>query len=240
MGFRGFVVGGQKLSPEEAVERAKCLSADLPFSPAMVRAMVPRHEEGRLSISTFHSCYRALRLKRDYDYWLDPKEVWPIARGTLLHRALQDPGEGVEVELELARPLAVDGRVYLIEGIVDYWDKERSLLLDYKSTTWVPKEPYESHVWQLRVYAWLLSERVERAVLLYFDSVNQALFPVSLVSDEEVQRYLADHVRAYEQAMSGKKLPPVLGPDQARVMCARCPVRDLCEELVIDEAFESE
>jgi len=47
----------------------------------------------------------------------------------------------------------------LISGQPDLVYPEQALLLDYKTTRYLPKEPYATHALQLNAYRWLLWPR---------------------------------------------------------------------------------
>jgi CRISPR/Cas system-associated exonuclease Cas4 (RecB family) len=117
----------------------------------------------------------------------------------------------------------------VVSGQPDAIHPARHLILDLKSTKFVPKEPYPSHVWQLNCYRWLVGPMVEVYNLetVYLDMVRIQRLPVPLIEDEEVVAFLDERAQIAQAALEGSPLPDRLSI-QDSWMCGSCPFADNC------------
>ena len=94
-----------------------------------------------------------------------PSRHWARLRGTIFHKALESMAEkNVRAEYRLLVDLTPWGVNAIIAGMVDHYDPLTRTLTDLKTiNTWkrlskVEDLPYEHHVGQLWMYAWLLEK----------------------------------------------------------------------------------
>lgn len=99
--------------------------------------------------------------------------------------------------------IAVTGKfdeVYLWGG-----DEGERTLIDYKSTSWLPKEPKPEHIAQIKVYNLLLRENgqpsADALALDYFSMQGEMVFPVPLWDFEATREYLAEKARPVVEAI---------------------------------------
>ena len=113
---------------------------------------------------------RALMLQHDHELEVDvASRVWMVF-GNAVHSLVERHGDDEHAikELRLERAVRIDGKPYTVSGQIDYFDTERGLLLDWKTTSvWSVLGGKAREEWekQLNIYAWLLrgqDEHVER------------------------------------------------------------------------------
>jgi CRISPR-associated exonuclease Cas4 len=134
-----------------------------------------------------------------------------FALGELIEEALRYRFKGMEENH--AKGLTVDGKSYLISGIVDVVEPETGIPIEVKYQTSLQDKPQEHHILQLRLYLWLMNS--ERGELLYVSPQGLKSFIVKEpLIDEEVIQLIKD-----EKA-----------PRWQEWECLYCPYQQFCSK----------
>jgi hypothetical protein len=124
------------------------------------------HKGEMISPSVLGGCQRALRLERTEDFWVKPQDSYYAVRGSLIHGFLETQGlKDVYTERRVFKmaPTPPGEPRWWISGRIDYYDRARMALHDYKTMsdkgTYIlfNKGAKPEHIWQTNIYAWLLA-----------------------------------------------------------------------------------
>ncbi len=116
-----------------------------------------------------------------------------------------------------------------ISGQPDLIYPDQHLLLDFKTTKFIPKEPYGHHVLQLNAYRYLVFETFEiwNLEVAYFDMVGCSRLPVPLMDLSEIEAFLVRQSSAVTDGLDGVRLPERTGED-GWWQCGYCPFTAEC------------
>lgn len=166
---KGFLWNGKKYTVEEMIAYAK-EHPEFPFSPSILLLIAESMtERNGIHVTDLVSpCFRKSWLEKHVEYAVEPQEMMAMVMGTIVHSFLER-GDGLK---ELDIQVSVGEATIL--GRIDYFDPERGILEDYKTTRWIvpSKLPYGTHVEQVNVYAWMLKQNgynPRRAFVRYID-----------------------------------------------------------------------
>ncbi len=152
-----------------------------------------------LRVSSLTGCTRQAWYKLTQGTPLEtPSRHWARLRGTIFHKALESMAEkSALAEYRLLVDLGPWGVPVIIAGMVDHYDPATRTLTDLKTiNTWKKLEkledlPYQHHVAQLWMYAWLLEKDgagyPERMQITYMTMGDIRTVPVDL-PDEKARR----------------------------------------------------
>lgn len=133
------------------------------------------------------SCTHKFHLKKAYP-WLSLAFEPAAILGTIAHLGIGQllRERGVEVEVEVAREVILDGTSYLVKGRLDAVDKSSGIVIEVKTARSAVNAPLQHHVKQLNIYLNMLN--YERGVLVYITPSRIVEFvvtrePVSLESE---------------------------------------------------------
>jgi len=129
--------------------------------------------------------------------------------GTLVHmgfelfleRYAMKEGYNVLTELELSKVVDIEGEEYVINGRIDAllisMNSSDSLVVELKTSKSDTSIPYEHHILQAQIYAWMAN--ASDAILIYFTPERIAEFRLrtlekSKLSDNEVKRLLKETI----------------------------------------------
>ena len=236
MPFSGF----RCVVTEEPVAVADCLAhavseggllAELgcPFTPAILRGIAESLTDqpmpnGSIRVTHLLACAQRTQYQRDHPYWMDPRDGYNLFRGQIGH-AVIERHHGAEILLSEERLRAVLDGVTITGQPDAVVDTERRHLDDYKTTKRIPKEPYEHHVAQLNIYAWLLRRAkkldVETASVVYLDMGGVARLPAPIWSLAETETYLRERLALWKAG----------APTPAAYECKSCPLNDECADV---------
>ena len=105
----------------------------------------------------------------------------------------------------------------------------------------LPPQPYDTHVQQLNVYAWLLAENdilVERAQVVYLDMSEPYPVPVELWPLRRTQTFIEERLTALMDRDPQTGLPVGVWDDaDANWRCRYCEVLDACERSRAEETL---
>lgn len=150
---------------------------------ATLSMYIPRERYCYISASQLVEDFRFLLLEDRYNYYVHPDSMLPLIDGNAHHLYFSySMGEGVESEIEYDVELCgitVGGKpdVFIVTDITeDYtvgnlWDLKRAgmSVIDFIQEVGV-EAAKQNNVWQIRIYAWLLSKhnrRTDKAFLWF-------------------------------------------------------------------------
>ena len=197
------------------------------WTAALLTAMAGnvREQKDHLTITELLGCPRATVWKKTRDYYESPESAYAKWRGSLFHHLLDGVNSGALVEQRFFKTLP---NGILISGQPDLVYPEQSLLLDYKTTKYLPKEPYATHALQLNAYRWLLWPRykVFNLEVVYMDMTAVRRLPVALEELEHIEQFLAIMAQVITGGLDGQ-LPERMD-ENGRWQCNYCPFTADC------------
>lgn len=117
-----------------------------------------RREGAGISATTLLQCPRQTILKETEDYYESPADYHARWRGTGVHAMAEVGGPYPDVvqERRIRKGVVVGEDRITITGQPDWYDRSTRHLDDWKSTSSCPTTPYDDHIAQLNIYAWLI------------------------------------------------------------------------------------
>jgi hypothetical protein len=206
----------------------KALSCQCPWTPALLQAMAGsiRAEQPNLTVTELLGCARQTVLKKQLDWHETPASAYAKFRGSMFHKAIEgsDSGAIVEQRFTVTLPSGV-----VISGQPDLIYPDQHLLLDFKTTKFIPKEPYAHHILQLNSYRYLVSATYEiwNLEVAYFDMSTSSRRPVPLMELSEVEALLVRQSTAVTEGLAGLQLPERMS-DDGLWQCGYCPFTADC------------
>lgn len=240
----GWKVGGKEYSYEEAFQIARKEGTFHDFPPAALRAMERHRVDGDwLSPSGAAGCPRQRILVRHINYHVDPEKEWVPGVGTAVHNWLQD-NDDEHHEALLSTTLSVplrDGRVvpFELRGSPDAYDPEQRRVYDYKTVkTWNGRAyPYDTHVLQINLYAYLFERNgmpVEDLIIWYIKQggkdVRREAVKVPLWDMEEVENIAIEAAEPLAWYADNGEIPHNVY-DPQWLPCMFCPVIKECKAI---------
>ncbi len=220
---------------------------------AMAKAQDDRRDAG-ISATMLLDCPRKVALATETDWCEHPADFWSRFRGTLWHHAMEHYGvvaDHIDDEVRRRKTYDVDGVPMAITGKPDHVNKQRGLVLDFKSCTSVTAKPIslgkpkESHEEQINIYidlcdggARLDTGEIEhvaiaQAGIVYLDMKSYRKVPVRVWSADERHAFIVDRLRPIARYRREAILPDLLFDDKGRRSwrCASkwCALREACD-----------
>ena len=173
-------------------------------------------EEGIIEVTQLTNCSNKIRLAQQYGY--SDNTLFLFARGHVLHDLIEElllnEDQGLTAEVKMI--VNLNGNT--IMGIADLIDETRDTIIEIKTTSITPKEPYAEHILQLRIYLNLyekITGKSMKGILLYFSMKDVVEFEINeKISDNE----LLDLIEKYKENKNIKK-----------EQCKYCDFFDLCK-----------
>jgi len=210
----------------DCIEHA--MACQCPWTPAVLEAMAAniRPEQACLTVTELIACARQTVLRKLRDWYETPASAYAKFRGSMFHKALEGSNHGAVVEqrFTVRLPCRVD-----ISGQPDLIYPDQHLLVDFKTTRFIPKEPYPQHAWQLNAYRYLVAGTyaIWNLEVAYFDMSTCRRLPVPLLDLEQVEEALVSQSLAVTQALMGGPLPERTG-ENGLWQCGYCPFEGEC------------
>ena len=207
---------------------AHAISCQCPWTPAVLEAMAAnvRPQQSCLTVTELISCARQTVLKKLNDWYEAPASSYAKFRGSMFHRALEgsDSGAIVEKRFTAVLPNGIE-----ISGQPDLIYPDQHLLLDFKTTRYLPKEPYPHHQWQLNSDRYLVSGEypIWNLEVAYFDMSTCSRMNVPLLDPKQVEDVLCAQGAAVTEGMKGEVLPERTG-ENGLWQCGYCPFTEQC------------
>jgi len=114
-----------------------------------------------------------------------------------------------------------------IVGTVD--DYEKGVLIDKKTTTFTPKDPWKHHIKQLEYYALLLTKNnipFKEAHIVYINITDKkfTIFPVKIRDFETIEKEIIRKKEIFEKALKDSKSPT----RKVGWLCSYCSYASVC------------
>ncbi len=235
MSFNGFqcVVTGEPVAVADCIAHAISEGGQLaelgcPFTPAILRGIAKALEDqpipnGSVRVTALLACAQRVQWQRDHPYPMDPRDGYNLFRGQIGH-AIVESYHGAEILLSEERLSAEIGGVTVTGQPDAVVDTERRHLDDYKTTKRIPREPYEHHIAQVNVYAWLLHRakgvEIETASIVYLDMGGVARLAAPVWSRRKTEKFLRERIASWQQ---GATTPSAWE-------CKSCPLASECAD----------
>lgn len=236
MPFNGFqcVVTGQPVAVADCIAHAVSEGGQLaelgcPFTPAILRGIAKTLEDqpmpnGALRVTQLLGCAKRVQWQRDHPYPMDPRDAYNLFRGQIGHTIVESY-HGSEILLSEER-LSAEIAGVTVTGQPDaVVDTEHRHLDDYKTTKRIPREPYEHHIAQVNVYAWLLHKakgvEIKTASIVYLDMGGVAHLAVPIWSRRKTEKFLRERIASWQQ---GATTPSAWE-------CKSCPLNEECADV---------
>jgi len=232
-------VTGKKVPTEECLRCAVEFPFRCPYDPVTLANMLHNRKVKGLSVTEIMTDQiRRSLLSHLVDYYIEPQHGYYSARGRIIHdgqqlAAVQFLTDEIEVETEKRLHVNVAGQD--ISGKFDIYYVRRGLLLDYKSTSRIPEEPYPNHIQQLNAYAYILMRNgytVNEMGLVYMTFSGEKMMPVEIWPPDETEALLEELVNFYVEYLHEHKVPPrsACVNAQSGWICRFCPFQRFCKE----------
>jgi len=223
----GFICcDGEKRTFADCISHA--LSCQCPWTPAVLEAMAAnvRPEQPCLTVTELIACARQTVLKKRNDWYETPASAYAKFRGSMFHKAIEGSNSGAIVEQRFTTTLP--GGV-VISGQPDLIYPDQHLLLDFKTTRYLPKEPYPHHVWQLNAYRYLVAGTYDiwNLEVAYFDMSTCSRLPAPLLDLRQVEEVLSAQGEAVNAGLGGSSLPERTS-ESGQWQCGYCPFTADC------------
>jgi len=171
-------------------------------------------------------CPRKVYYSTRLPVYVEPHRVWSMNRGKLIHMGFKNlPNKEMRMIVGV-RMSKSDPRLIRLQGIVDGYDEINGIIYEIKDTAWLPKEPRESHIMQLSIYAYMMKSmnmRVNEAILIYTSPKDFVVFNIDIqpLSEGDI-RDLIDEYFEHKDRLCGNKV--------ASWACDDCEYRFICKE----------
>lgn len=253
-------IGNQCPDPAmpEVVDARKCLECSLTrperrcHYPSFLLADIVAEkvttdgkEPKRYSPTVLSTCLRAVALRQQYDYTINPMNYWVMARGKVFHSFVEGQPQvtGIVRENRLKVPVKLSPKLTIdFEGQPDEVMAVHRHLVDYKSVKYIssymtdPMNLNQKWIAQLSCYRWMLHKlgtEIETAEIQLLDMNSLHRMPYRLWSLEETERYIRTQLAKLYEVYEHQIIEPVL-PEDEQWMCERCEVRTACENVALE------
>lgn len=196
----------------------------LPLIESMMGNEGKRNGAG-ISATTILQCPVQTILKGEVDYFESPADYHARWRGTGVHAMAEagGPYEGVIQETRIRKNVRVLGESVEVTGQPDWYDARHKHLDDWKSTAKCPAQPYDDHIAQVNIYAWLIDggvwdngsasvDLVETASIVYIDPTRSVTRAVDLWSTEATEAMIVRRLEPLVRYAKDGTIPAGIGP----------------------------
>jgi len=202
------------------------------FFEALINSYVndgePPKDPGKVFVTELAGCLRVAYFRRFKPLRFEGPQAIKVFIGRAIHESLSKVLAGskefrfIKRELRTEYPVKVGNEVVTVSGRVDVFAVSvYEVILEIKSVSEVPKEPYPDHVRQLKYYLALFN--VDLGVLLYI-SRDGLLRTFVVRKDPKALKELEARARQLYYLLKYRKLPrPERGPQ-----CYTCPYKWNC------------
>jgi hypothetical protein len=190
-----------------------------------MRSNEGNREGAGLSATMILQCPMQTILKETEDYYESPADYHARWRGTGVHAMAEvdGPYEDVIQEERIRKNVTVLGETITVSGKPDWFDTRHNHLDDWKSTKKCPSAPYDDHIAQINIYAWLidggswdkrgkLSNTVESASIVYIDPDRSVIREVELWTTEATEAMIVRKIEPLVLYRRDGILPDGIGP----------------------------
>lgn len=253
MPVKGMITKSGILLPrEEALEKAAKDGHVDGWPLAILTLMLPAgvHSDRPSASVIAGGSWRQAVLTHILDYYIRPEDRMGMTRGTLIHGGLEKvilPGSKSEKYLRVLIPNKAD-KPKLLTGTIDRIDTgDGGKVIDYKTTSHIPDAMYDTHLYQLAIYAWMArwSGYSVNDVAIVYISWNEARYVDicqtvdgkyikainhPLLQDEEL--FIEWVTYAWNVLANGFEHNFVPGRTECNTQwCQNCPVKWACDRI---------
>lgn len=132
------------------------------------------------------------------------KDYFPLGEGEKFHE--KDIGNGVKLVGRVDR---------LLEDCI----------IEFKTVSRLPNEPYEIHVNQTQLYLWLFEK--EKAFIVYVSRSNGKVKIFEVYKDDEKISELLERARLFANYLKEGRMPP----RERNNLCNYCEYKQLCDQI---------
>ena len=197
------------------------------FRPTFLRGIADALKDdpmpgGAVRVTQLLGCAKRAQWQQANPYNLSPRDAFALFRGQIGH-AIVERFHDSEILLAEERLTAEIGGM-MITGKPDaVLDTEHCHIDDYKTTAYIPREPYEHHVQQVNVYAWLIGKvrgvKIETASIVYFDMKEPRCLNAPVWSRKQTETFLRERILLWQAGT----------PSPQTWECKSCPLSASCE-----------
>ncbi len=196
-------------------------------------------EEGVYYPSAIGTCLR----KQYYIYTVERRpsseKLAIFATGKGVHKAVAEAlsasgivkveSEEVETKLDVSKEVQLRGRMDILVVEVN---GER-VVVEVKSTSRLPENPYENHLLQLQTY--LHAAELERGALLYWDKRTGRIKAFEVKRDEKYLAKVAERALILHEYLKKGSPPPKEAVIENRLWeCDLCEYNDICNPFLLE------
>lgn len=196
-------------------------------------------KEGVYYPSAIGACLR----KQYYIYTLErrpsPEKLAIFATGKGVHKAVADAlsasgivnveSEEVETRLTISQEIELRGRIDILLVEMD----GEKVVVEVKSVSKLPENPYENHLLQLQAY--LHATKLNKGALLYWDKRTGKVKAFSVTRDENYLAKVAERAIILHEYLKRKAPPPKEAVVEGRLWeCDVCEYADVCNPFLLE------
>lgn len=177
------------------------------------------YDPATIHVSEVVSC-----LRKTYYYRTRLTQISPIQAlkilGNRLHEAVQEVlnGRGYIVEHEVKLR---SGEVTLV-GHIDAYSPDGDHIIELKTVSKIPDEPYSQHRRQAQIYLEL--SRVPKAYIVYISRLDGRVRVFRILRDKKILRWAFERARKLHSHLAERK-----APDRERsILCSYCEFKSIC------------
>jgi len=183
-------------------------------------------------------------LRKTWFSYKKPKQVNPDLRkifeaGNRLHSFVaevldSDKNKHIEL-LDSEIPIKIEEQDFLVSGRIDNLIlvkiENKKILVEVKSTKFLPEKPYESHIMQLQLY--LHATWNKNGALLYIQKDNLKSKWFDIVYDEQLVHKIIERFRKLHESLIKNEVPDPEAKNDENIswMCKNCNYFDECNSL---------
>jgi CRISPR/Cas system-associated exonuclease Cas4 (RecB family) len=186
---------------------------------------------------------RLTLFRKLFDYYIPMEQAWPTIRGHAVHNLLErviitdmvdgysEPWKERRLSIEVPHPDDSE-RVLTVSGQYDVYYPWLERLIDYKTASRIPSEPYEGHVLQVNTYAALLREAgygVDELYLVYINFQKHVVLPVEVIPHEVMLDAIQQTAWFLQECLEQRVLPPRSDWCNPLVEQHFCPFYEFCK-----------
>ena len=229
-----------------------------PYPYPLMRLIIDKLKEERgdyISVTSILHCLRGEYFKRTEPYYVTVEGVYPMLRGTLFHREMEqrkNPNSEVEKRYKRThRGIEIGGTLDTQLVLPPREDGKKYVIQDWKTVNVLPKYggAYPNHIEQVNIYRWLTEIHPDMVILevWYFgpEGIKVHRFkdayvtrtgkwvPSQVWTDKEVEKVLDNKLVKLRVSLASRvPMPYDLVPDDIKSWeCNYCPVKHICDEV---------
>ena len=198
---------------------------------------------GRYYPSEIAGCLRKTWFSYKFPKETDKEVIKIMEAGNIIHEFIvevlkSDKNDDIEL-LETELPFTIDEGDFTISGRIDNIIltkiNNKKVLIEVKSTKFLPKEANEHHISQLQLYMHAVG--IHEGIILYLQKDNLQTASFNIKYDDEKSHEIIKRFHGLHYALKENKTPPA----EAKIiknknwMCNYCEYKEECDKLPLEE-----